>query len=79
MLHCFATPEYDHDRFLSKLSYQTYKLNDQPNYKQYLQIVQDIYNYHAREDDRLLLVSPEFLILLHLALKKNARIRKLKH
>ena len=58
MLHCFATPEYDHDRFLSKLSYQTYKLNDQPNYKQYLQIVQDIYNYHAREDDRLLLVSP---------------------
>ena len=58
MLHCFATPEYDHDRFLSKLSYQTYKLSDQSNYKQYLQIAQDIYNYHAREGDRLLLVSP---------------------
>ena len=58
MLHCFATPEYNHDRFLSKLSYQTYKLSDQSNYKQYLQIAQDIYNYHAREGDRLLLVSP---------------------
>ena len=58
MLQCFAIPEYNHDRFLSKLSYQTYKLTDQPNYKQYLQIIQDIYNYHAREGDRLLLVSP---------------------
>ena len=58
MLQCFAIPEYNHDRFLSKLSYQTYKLNDQPNYKQYLQIIQDVYNYHAREGDRLLLVSP---------------------
>lgn len=58
MLQCFAIPEYNHDRFLSKLSYQTYKLSDQPNYKQYLQIIQDIYNYHAREGDRLLLVSP---------------------
>ena len=58
MLQCFAIPEYNHDRFLSKLSYQTYKLTDQPNYKQYLQIIQDVYNYHAREGDRLLLVSP---------------------
>ena len=58
MLQCMAIPEYNHDRFLSKLSYQTYKLSDQSNYKQYLQIAQDIYNYHAREGDRLLLVSP---------------------
>jgi len=58
MLQCLANPEYDHDRFMSKLSFQTHKLSDQSNYKQYLQIVQDVYNYHAREGDRLLLVSP---------------------
>ena len=45
---------YDHKRMLSKLSYQTSKLQKEVNVFSYLQSLNDIYNYKTRIADRVI-------------------------
>ena len=56
-MKCLANPEYDHKRFIAKLSYQTDKLTDFRHWQQYLTVIQDIYNYYAKEEDKVMLMS----------------------
>ena len=57
IMKCLSNPEYDHKRFIAKLSYQTDKLTDFRHWQQYLTVIQDIYNYYAKEEDKVMLMS----------------------
>jgi len=57
IMKCLVNPKYDHKRFIAKLSYQTDKLTDFRHWQQYLTVIQDIYNYYAKEDDKVMLMS----------------------
>ena len=45
MLDMFKNPDYDHDIFLNKLSYQSRKLTDQTTIVHYKECIMEIYNY----------------------------------
>jgi len=53
LLDLFGNEKYDHDRFLKKLKYQSVKLQDQTTFKQYLQVIEEIYNYKTSEKNRV--------------------------
>ena len=57
IMKCLSNPEYDHKRFIAKLSYQKDKLSDFRHWQQYLTVIQDIYNYYAKEEDKVMLIS----------------------
>lgn len=45
MLELFENPEYNHAEFLSKLSFQSVKLQDCTDLKGYLVLIEEIYNF----------------------------------
>ena len=53
LLDLFGNEKYNHNRFLKKLSYQSVKLQDQTTFKQYLQVIEEIYNYKTTEKNRV--------------------------
>ena len=53
MLDLFDNPEYNHQEFIKKLSYQTTKLVDVPRAEDYLQIIEKIYNYNRPKKEKV--------------------------
>ena len=53
MMQLFNNDEYNHAEFLHKLSFQSLRLVDCTTVKQYISLVEDIYNYHRKEKIRL--------------------------
>ena len=53
MLQLFKTKEYDHDKFLGKLSKQSAKMTDQSTKKLYLERIEEIYNFGSQNKVRL--------------------------
>jgi len=53
MMNLFNNEDYNHAEFLHKLSFQSVKLVDCTNVKQYISLIEDIYNYHRSEKIRL--------------------------
>jgi len=53
MMQLFDNDEYNHAEFLHKLSFQSVKLVDCTNVKQYISLIEDIYNYHRKDKIRL--------------------------
>ena len=53
MMQLFNNDEYNHAEFLHKLSFQSVKLVDCTNVKQYISLIEDIYNYHRKDKIRL--------------------------
>ena len=53
MLDLFDNPEYNHQEFIKKLSYQTTKLVDVPRAEYYLQIIEKIYNYNRPKKEKV--------------------------
>lgn len=49
MLKCFKNKEYNHSVFMSKISYQSTKLVDCTNEKEYLTLIEEIYNFKSRD------------------------------
>lgn len=48
MLKCFNNKDFNHSLFLSKLEYQSTKLVDCTDEKQYLTLIEEIYNFKSR-------------------------------
>lgn len=59
MLHCFENPDYDHSRFLHKLTLKPTSdvpaLSDQPNIKMNLEMIEKIYNSWCNPKEKLYL------------------------
>ena len=53
MLELFKHKEYNHAEFLKKLSYQSRSLVDCTNHRQYLTLIEEIYNYKRSVKDRV--------------------------
>ena len=53
MLRLFKNPEYDHNKFLSKLETQSEKMKKQANTDSYLTLIEEIYNFRSRDKVRL--------------------------
>jgi hypothetical protein len=53
MLQLFQHPEYNHAEFLNKLSYQSVKLVDCTTVKQYITLIEEIYNYKRYRDNKV--------------------------
>jgi len=53
MMQLFNNDEYNHAEFLHKLSFQSLRLVDCTTVKQYISLVEDIYNYHRKDKIRL--------------------------
>jgi hypothetical protein len=53
MMQLFDNEDYNHAEFLHKLSFQSVKLVDCTNVKQYISLIEDIYNYHRKDKIRL--------------------------
>tara|TARA_R110000787_G_C13307544_1_gene435152 strand:+ start:98 stop:811 length:714 start_codon:yes stop_codon:yes gene_type:complete len=53
MMQLFNNDEYNHAEFLHKLSFQSVKLVDCTNVKQYISLIEDIHNYHRKDKIRL--------------------------
>jgi hypothetical protein len=53
MLICFKHEQYNHEDFLQKLSYQSTKLVDCGTTKQYLQLIEEIYNFKRKTEDKI--------------------------
>jgi hypothetical protein len=53
MMNLFQNEEYNHAEFLHKLSFQSIRLVDCTTVKQYISLVEDIYNYHRKDKIRL--------------------------
>lgn len=45
LVKLFKTPEYNHEEFITKLSYQSYKMVDCTTIPHYIRLIEDIYNY----------------------------------
>lgn len=56
MLRVFKQENYNHTEFINKLKYQSLKLVDASSYRQYLSLINDIYNYRRRYDSRIILL-----------------------
>ena len=57
MLQAFTHPKYNHNKFLSKLSFQKGKLYDCSKAEQYLELIQKIYNFKRSDDSKIRLVD----------------------
>tara|TARA_R110000765_G_scaffold411842_1_gene511152 strand:+ start:69 stop:863 length:795 start_codon:yes stop_codon:yes gene_type:complete len=53
MLFLFNNDDYDHNRFLKKLSLQTERMVHQPDRPSYLKLIESIYNYKVKADNRI--------------------------
>lgn len=53
MMTCFANAEYDHEEFLQKLEYQSSKMVDCTTVDLYLRLIEEIYNYKRRSEEKL--------------------------
>lgn len=53
MTRCFKHDQYDHEEFISKLSYQSSKLVDCTSTEQYLRIIDEIYNFKRKPVDKI--------------------------
>ena len=53
MLELFENPDYNHVEFLSKLSFQSVKLQDCTDIKGYLILIEDIYNYKRSKNNKV--------------------------
>jgi hypothetical protein len=53
MLQLFNNKEYNHAEFLNKLSYQSMKLVDCTTFKQYITLIEEIYNYKRYRDNKI--------------------------
>ena len=53
MLQLFSNKDYNHAEFLNKLSYQSRSLVDCTNYKQYITLIEEIYNYKRYKDNKV--------------------------
>ena len=53
LIECFKNKEYDHCVFLNKISKQSAKMQDQSSTKDYLKLIEKIYNYKSRSKIRL--------------------------
>ena len=53
MLFLFNNDDYDHNRFLKKLSLQTERMIHQPDRPSYLRLIESIYNYKVKADNRI--------------------------
>ena len=57
MLKLFKNDEYNHDRFIDKLSKQSEKMKHQPDAKSYLILIEKIYNFRCKDDNKIRLFS----------------------
>jgi len=48
-----ANEQFDFEEFMNKLSYQSSKMVDCVNIEQYLKIIEDIYNYKRKAEDKV--------------------------
>lgn len=53
ILKIIRCPKYDHERMMTKLSYQQTKLVRCTSYKEYYALVSEIYNYRTSEKDKV--------------------------
>jgi hypothetical protein len=53
ILHCFKHDEYNHEEFIQKLAYQSSKLVHCVTIVQYLKIIDEIYNYKRKPEDKI--------------------------
>lgn len=53
MLELFENPDYNHVEFLSKLSFQSVKLQDCTDIKGYLILIEDIYNFKRSKNNKV--------------------------
>lgn len=56
MVKLFKAENYNHDKFLQKLVYQSAKLVDCTTIPSYIRIIEDIYNYHSKAADKVRLL-----------------------
>ena len=54
MIACFDNKNYNHNRFLKKLSYQGNSLVKCVDKKSYLRLIEEIYNFKSRETSKKL-------------------------
>ena len=57
MQRAIACPEYNHAYFIKKLKHQRAKMIDCSNYKQYLVLMEKIYNFKSKKDNRIRLYT----------------------
>ncbi len=55
IIRCLKIKGYNHERFLQKLTYQSRKMVDCSNVEQYVELIEEIYNYKASVDNKLVL------------------------
>lgn len=53
LCRCLKNKSYNHDTFIHKLSYQQRKMVDCSSVEQYMDLIQEIYNYSARAENRI--------------------------
>ena len=53
IIRCFKHDQYVHEDFISKLSYQSSKLVDCTSADQYLRIIDEIYNFKRKPEDKI--------------------------
>ena len=58
MNHCFAIEGYDHKRFVNKVKRQSLRLTDQVTHKEYLVVMEKIYNSGVRKENYFRLAEP---------------------
>lgn len=55
ILKCWNNKDFDWKRFVNKAKYQSKKFVTCSNADQYLEVIEDVYNYNSRREDKLLL------------------------
>jgi hypothetical protein len=53
MIHLFRNEKYNHEEFITKLEYQSSKLVHCTTTAQYIKIIEEIYNYKRKVDDKI--------------------------
>lgn len=53
IIRCLKNKNYNHDTFLHKLEYQQRKMVDCSNVEQYLELIEEIYNYKSRQEHKV--------------------------
>ena len=53
MMLLFANKKYQHQEFLKKLKYQSRKMVDCTNHEQYLDLINEIYNYNRPKEEKI--------------------------
>lgn len=53
MITCFKNPSYVHDEFIQKIEYQSSKMVDCTTVELYLRLIEEIYNYKRKQEDKI--------------------------